>query len=503
MTEPNDHSHVIQHFLWPYQVPFRIIANTLAAETFKIFDERFAPSVFLVGIRMLDRTGGYPACVEPESDFWVVSEYFDNALATITEHCTATPAVTTEQERWHADRSWRHQVRAAVHRLLQEHPSFEERRVEHFISFPIPIEGYLVMVVLALSKAGIDAYPRLRPRTTAYSGLDVPLCRSLVDGIAEELLAEFGRQLSGPNPGAGAMNVDVDEIIRRGGNTLLSACAYRADAYAFRTGPNLYATCITLSTTRYERAEAAGRIMLARRDHPAAHALVSFSPARLFQHGRAARKYLELAVRSGALHTNGQKVFGVVRADDWHSEEEDVFDVRFTGYGKWELRYHDRHLMNVSDGNPRLQRDIDYHALLTQRLPTVFGEISSEAVAYFGELVKIAASEDHGSLLVIAEQAEREAQRLGQQAIAIEPVRLEPSTVRNVTGIDGAVLVSKDGLCYAIGVILDGQASASGDAARGARYNSAVRYVESRRTLGEACVAIVVSADGGLSFVPE
>jgi hypothetical protein len=42
-------------------------------------------------------------------------------------------------------------------------------------------------------------------------------------------------------------------------------------------------------------------------------------------------------------------------------------------------------------------------------------------------------------------------------------------------------------------VILDGRASGRGDGTRGARYNSALRYIESS---AYPCLAVVVSEDG-------
>lgn len=68
-----------------------------------------------------------------------------------------------------------------------------------------------------------------------------------------------------------------------------------------------------------------------------------------------------------------------------------------------------------------------------------------------------------------------------------------------VTAIDGAVLVSPDATCFAIGVILDGRATPKGNPARGARYNSAIRYVESQNQ----SLAIVVSEDGGVNLIPN
>jgi DNA integrity scanning protein DisA with diadenylate cyclase activity len=100
---------------------------------------------------------------------------------------------------------------------------------------------------------------------------------------------------------------------------------------------------------------------------------------------------------------------------------------------------------------------------------------------------------------VISLDAAEEAQRLSTQATLMEPTVLTPAMVEAVTSIDGAVLLDVGGRCHAIGVILDGDVSPLGTRARGARYNSAVRYVQSHR--GRA-LAIVVSEDGTVDIRP-
>lgn len=58
---------------------------------------------------------------------------------------------------------------------------------------------------------------------------------------------------------------------------------------------------------------------------------------------------------------------------------------------------------------------------------------------------------------------------------------LDKSLIRNVASIDGAILLDSTGICHSIGVILDGIATEKGRSDRGARYNSAVRYVENNK----------------------
>ncbi len=106
----------------------------------------------------------------------------------------------------------------------------------------------------------------------------------------------------------------------------------------------------------------------------------------------------------------------------------------------------------------------------------------------------------HGTMLVSSESADEEARRLRNQSIGIEPTEVTPELVRRLTGIDGAILISPKGVCDAIGVILDGIATDDGDSSRGARYNSAIRYLASAKS---PTMRLVVSEDGYVNMLPR
>jgi hypothetical protein len=113
-----------------------------------------------------------------------------------------------------------------------------------------------------------------------------------------------------------------------------------------------------------------------------------------------------------------------------------------------------------------------------------------------------ALSQKHGTILVVTNGAKEEAARLKDQCFTIDPIRLNESLTSKVTSIDGAVLLSSNGTCYAIGVILDGIATQKGDSSRGARYNSAIRYLEFIKEKYE-CVIVIISEDGMVDIVPD
>ncbi len=101
------------------------------------------------------------------------------------------------------------------------------------------------------------------------------------------------------------------------------------------------------------------------------------------------------------------------------------------------------------------------------------------------------------------DDAEGEAARLGSQAFRVKPQRLSRASVGQVTGIDGAVLVDPVGRCHAIGVILDGMATAQGDRSRGSRFNSAMRYLATINRDGGRAVVLIVSEDGMINLLPD
>src|SRR5262249_11032992 len=154
-------------------------------------------------------------------------------------------------------------------------------------------------------------------------------------------------------------------------------------------------------------------------------------------------------------------------------------------------------------GKPYLPRLTGYESKLRQDLPRLFPTIAADARETLVSLVRQAEGERHGTLLVISADAAAESVRLGNQATAIEPCLLTPELLSHLTGIDGAVIIDPRGYCHALGVILDGLATSHGDPARGARFNSAVRYVQSAIDRGIMTLAVVVSEDGGIDFIPN
>ena len=128
---------------------------------------------------------------------------------------------------------------------------------------------------------------------------------------------------------------------------------------------------------------------------------------------------------------------------DYPDASESVFQLLVIGDGIWELHHAGVPLATVQFGAPRLPEQRLRRERLDDIAGRVFRECDSDAL---WALATAAADAEHGTMLVISERAADEAARLGSQALTVEPTRLDDSLVRQVTGIDGAVLVDPSGL---------------------------------------------------------
>jgi DNA integrity scanning protein DisA with diadenylate cyclase activity len=140
------------------------------------------------------------------------------------------------------------------------------------------------------------------------------------------------------------------------------------------------------------------------------------------------------------------------------------------------------------------------HAELAKRLRDVFPEARPADLEHLTRLVLSFSHINHGALLVVTENAAAEAERLAAQAIGVDPTVLDEHILAGIGRIDGAVLIDPTGRVHAFGAILDGKVKreSRGNTSRGARYNSARRYVEDQTC---RCMALVISEDGMIDFL--
>jgi hypothetical protein len=501
-------SRTIQHFMWGYQDMYRIHVQGSAESALKRLDEELSPEVFLVGILQEEKENRYPACVEPESEHWTESEAFDGVAEIAASIGDSYPEAQMSQshplaQQRQDDALYRRSIRDAILEVVENHPAKPEG-MSFFASIPEMVEGYLVSAVLSVRTDVLNSRHRLTSgEVSLHPCRNMPVSRSLIDATIYELLTEAADGLLAPDPGLRTRSREAEETIRSAGRRLARDTAFRVNKRGIQGVHWFYDACDKISSLKYEQAEGRGRLLLAPRDQEGVRTQISLKDSVALWNHRRMRKLLELTSQGGLLHTDSEGVFGLVEWDVPADPEETVFEVVFLGHYHWELRHAGELLMGVRFSQPYLPKLVGYESKLRQDLPRIFAGISTDATELLVSLVRQAERERHGTLVVISAEAAAESTRLKNQATPIEPCVLTTELLEHLTGIDGAVLVGTDGFCHAVGVILDGQATAKGDPGRGARFNSAMRYVESTKARGTSTIAIVVSEDGGVDVIPS
>ena len=495
-------SNLITYFMWEYQQHFRIVMQHRAEELFRRLDDRLQAKVFLVGVLAANSTARFPSCVEPEDDFWIHSDDFRSVKEISKDLVSQYPESGMLQSHPLAQQRQDHalelrSIQDAIRKILEAHQSQPKNR-RFYVSYPAPVNEYWVCVVLSLQDDIVVSYRELRRNTVQlhkHRSLPVPV--SLTEAVAERFLWYAGEELRKPEP-CMPEPTDSEELLRTAGAAMASGVVLRMSGHGY----DLFRDCSNISSLRYERSAGLGRILLAAKDHPAIkHKVIFEAPVKLRNY-RAARKLLQLSFDGILLHSDSERIFGLATVGAYDDMNEDLFEVRFVGHHHWELRHEDRPLMTVHYGVPALPKPEFDEQAFRSNVTRIFEGISDSATDRLFSLVKEAEQEPHGTLLLISTAAAEEAQRLAPQGTPITPCLLTSKLLKHLTPIDGAILLDPEGKCHAIGTILDGKATPKGDPGRGARFNSAVRYVESSWD-NVRCFAVVVSEDGGVDFFPN
>ena len=484
--------------MWEHQTHFRMSGQTAAEGIFNLLDPNLQPYVFLVGIRVDDRTGPHPLCFDPDDCGYERALFSDvKAQARLMEGTDEDqdpldPLAGAPND--HLPRLKLGVLRKALQEAVRGQDS--NLGVVSFCSWPVIVRDYVVFVVLQLKRCTFDThYALVEDQVNGRY-------KSLIDATTHEYLDACSEALRTPSPGSEEtiFRRDAEEIVRAAGRRFMYTPALAGGEIEGLHG--LFDACNTISSLRYEGAEGMGTMLIGRRGHPNIRETLRLStPVRITDY-RAVRKLLEISSSENALSLlcDSAYIYGLGGpVGVYDPQSEDLFVVDFTKHYTWSLQHADHVMVRVTYGQPRLSHMQIEEGKFKRALWRIFNHVDHSKTERLWALVLEATKQKHGTTVVVSSEASSEAARLESQCIRIDPVQLTPDITRMVTAIDGAVLIDPNATCHAIGVILDGLASQKGNAARGARYNSAIRYAEGR----QECLAIVVSEDGSIDLIPD
>jgi len=497
-------NYVIDQFMWGYQRHFQISLQVFAERVFSKLDPHLQPKTFLIGIRKEELGNRHEICLEPEDCGYIQGDFknvrklaaqlelVDPELKIIHTHPIA--------EKNHRIRIKNNALRDAILKIIQRSSVYSDLLT--YASSPTEKEGYSIFVVLQISKSAYESHYRLsKEKSEEHYRISV----SLINSTINKFLEAASHELYVPDAGAGLdfSKYEGDEVIKAAGKDFMYTVSSKGKALYGLYG--LWDVCNIISSLTYEREGGIGGIIIAPRGHQNIKmSLILDNPIKISEY-RKIRKFLELSDQKNYLISDSYLVYGLGQTSvEYNPINEDLFLVNFTQHYHWEVSHAGNCLMKVSYNQPHLPRTKINRKKFYSDLERIFKKIKRKDLDNLWSIVNEALKQKHGTMLVVSEKAKDEAKRLANQCFTIKPTALNEETIKinKITSIDGAVLLSPDGICHAIGVILDGLATEKGSSARGARYNSAIRYYENVRQ-EPPCIIIIISEDGMADFVPD
>lgn len=489
----------IQLFMWGYQQHFAAGVGYLANRVLERLGVSTEPKVFLVGVRRPAATQGHPVCVEPEDGQWPLDLFMGleaDVKAAIPKH--------PEQRMFYGDAPAMQDKPENIRRMVvgeqvkKRLKAYDEAHgVVSFCAGVYPVAHHYVATILQLPAAVLDAVPTLIGKGYPRD----PIIRAnVIEVCIEHILGEARNALIQPDPGR-SLGFDMrpaDEVIRTAAATYMQRLSVLVSVNG--TPVDLFGQLNQLSAMMYEGGKGLGRILLVDPDSPALDYVMRWETPVPLGQTRWARKLLEMASDDPVLIASPQAIHGLGRLKPRRRPPKGrMFEVDFHDHFQWDLRSGGDVLLRSRHGAARLPQEPVSFEVFEDIVSRRFSSASSVDVARHWAIFLRMTRQPHGNMVVIGADAASEAQRLARQGTPISPTPLTNELLERACRIDGTILIDPQGICHAIGVILDGGASDLCTPSRGARYNSAIRYVESAPV---PRVAIVVSDDKTVDIIP-
>ena len=494
----------IKYFMWGFQHHFQYKLKEYASELFGTLSSTLQPTVFLVGILREESETDHPICMQPE-ECGVNLEMFkevDNLAKDIHSNDPRKNIVNTlpnEDDKYHENLKTECMCKA-VQQIIDK--KFKPLGQISFVSRPVRVNKYEVYVVLQFDESIYNKFDHLnRNELIIHKYRKNKVYRSLIEATVDVFLYEAIQPLYKPNQNRWLynLNIGIDEALRiSGGGFIGTAVSAGSQSHATY---DLFDICNYISSMKYEGDSNFGKMLIATDNHPNIKVIIELNEHMSLRPNRTLRKLLEISSEKLFLYTNGNEIIGFAEITGvYDSSKEDLFEVVFLGEQKWELRHNNKTLMLVQYSHPRLPMPKIDLPKLNSTLKRIFSDIEPKNVSDIMTTIISATEQKHGTLIIVSKVAETEAIRLKNQSTMIKPMTPDDELIQLITKIDGALLIDDKGICHSIGVILDGIANKNGSSSRGARYNSAIRYIDSQNN---NAVAIIISEDGMVDVYPQ
>ncbi|MCF2447602.1 DNA integrity scanning protein DisA nucleotide-binding domain protein [Dyadobacter sp. CY345] len=486
---------------WNRQKSCQKSIESAAGKFFSLLDPGLLPQVSLLGVDPEKPVNETSLFLEQADSILEINDFIQiHVLARQLGISTGTSRIKSSRKKVtgsQIDRARFRGYKLAVQKLLIALPAFEDKQLH--VSAPCEIGPYLVFIILTLPREVIARYFTLQ--RSENDGQTSP-SHSVIESAISVFLSECRGHLQESQFRKRFIDRSAEELLKSAGRDFMTTIE---DSIEFRPDQiSLFDAIDNVSMLRYEGRDAIGKILLAKEGHTNIVFTLRLSKPIPLNDSRKVRKLLELGDQNSCVVCDGQHLLGLGRArGNYNPKQNSLYCINFKGHYKWELLHDESPLLSVCHGLPKIRMEGIDHSYFTAQVNQVFKGLNASEIERLWEITLSATKQKAGTMIVISDHAKSESKRLANQCFKVEPLVLTQELVNQITAIDGAVLLDQDCVCHAIGVILDGIVSdKQGDASRGARYNSAIRYFSTNRPK-HSILIIIISEDGMINLIPN
>jgi hypothetical protein len=489
--------------MWEWQHVFQNSVETLLEQVLKILEVQAQINTFILGI---------PASSEDNNLIYFQPEFCgfsSNQFSTIFSIARDIFENDPEQNIFmtashlnqaHKDSLYPKALKEAAEFILNEDNVSQE--FISFCSFPIKMNNHWIITVIQIDKS--DFYKQYQLTQKIYELNDYHkyrIARSFFEAIIWVILSKSEQELQKSSRGENYFLSDNERVLEDAASNLLKSIKVRINNF----GGDLLELGNIISSERYEGLGSKGRLVICKKDNPHILVKVNLKKAISINNYRGIRKLLEVSSPTMALLCDSKNVWGLgLPLDSYEPHCEDLFEIKFTEHYAWELVHAGNVMLRVKYRRPRLPKERFNQDQFCDYLYLLFGiDKNQESLNFLIEAISAAVDQCHGTMIVVTPEAESETERLSYQSTCITPILASKEIISHLSSVDGAIVMSPDGFIHSFGVILDGVATQNGNPARGARFNSAIRYVDGQKNNNVNSLAVIVSEDGYVNFYPS
>ncbi|MEM9507102.1 MAG: hypothetical protein AAGA16_05360 [Cyanobacteria bacterium P01_E01_bin.35] len=489
-------------YMWRWQHRFQAEIASLLKNIFQILELPIVSNTFVIGIPSNNQKVEQ-ICFQPEQSGFTPNE-LKEVFAIANHNFDRDPEQFFFMEAAHLNQAHKKSlypkaIREAVNSILKDYD--RQQQQISFCSFPVQKNEHWILTLIQLKQHDFDSQYRLAKETHELNSMQSQrIERCFLEALIYQVLEASQLELQKPSAGNTLSLGNPERVIEDAAASLLKSVEVHINQW---NKVDLLSFANAIAAERYEGAASEGRLIICPTNHPDISSKVKLqTPIKIYNY-RGIRKLLEVSSPKMALLCDIESVWGLgIPLDTYQPSLENLFEIRFAEYHTWELLHADNIMLRVKYRQPRLPRARFDQRLFCDRVSQMFS-INQATAKILIIAVEAAVAQRHGTMLVITPEAEAETKRLAAQSTVIEPVIASRDIISHLSSIDGAILISPTGIIHSFGVILDGIASENGNPTRGARYNSAIRYVDGKRNRNINCLALIVSEDGYVDLYPN